>query len=156
MDATAIARKLIEPVPVHRTFGLEVESAVDGVGRVAMTAATAFANVIGALHSSGLITLVDAAGLAAIIAAADDEAQLSGVLPLGTAATLEFRSPGRGRLTATCALDDEARSTLRTLLSGATDRASIRTDAEVVDEAGTVVCRGGFTWRVRRRVPPSA
>jgi hypothetical protein len=56
--------------------------------------------VIGSLHSSGLVALVDAAGLAAIIAAAAEEHELQDVTPLGWVAHLEFLSPACGRLVA--------------------------------------------------------
>jgi hypothetical protein len=69
MDVTALARTLLEPVPAHRTAGIEVLRAADGAAEVALQTPEALVNVIGSLHSSGLIALVDAAGLAAIIAA---------------------------------------------------------------------------------------
>ncbi len=84
-------------------------------------------NVIGSLHSSGLISLVDAAGLAAIIAACQDTDDFTGVVPLGAAASLEFLAPARGRLVASCALDEATRAALRPVLSGAEARARIST-----------------------------
>ncbi|WP_405731646.1 DUF4442 domain-containing protein [Streptomyces sp. NBC_01537] len=150
MDATALARSLLEPVPAHRTAGIEVLSAVDGAAEIAATTPPGLANVIGSLHSSGLIALVDAAGLAAIIAASESPDDFRGIVPLGAAASLDFLAPGRGRLTASCRLGPEAREALRPLLSGERDRARFSTVAEVTDEAGTPVCRGRFEWSVRR------
>src|SRR5262249_43796467 len=72
-DLTALARALIEPVPAPRTAGIAVLRAVDGAAEVALDPPPELANVIGSLHSSGLITLVDAAGLAAIVAAGESE-----------------------------------------------------------------------------------
>ncbi len=91
MDVTVLARSLLEPVPAHATAGLEVLRAADGSAEVALSTPLTLTNVIGSLHSSGLITLADAAGLAAIIAACETEDEMRGVLPLGAAATLEFR-----------------------------------------------------------------
>ena len=59
-------------------------------------------NVVGSLHSSGLIALVDATGLAALISAATDEDQLEGVIPLGSVARIEFLAPAHGLLVGRC------------------------------------------------------
>ena len=104
MDVTTLARTLLEPVPAHAAAGLEVVRAADGAAEVALLTQPTLTNVIGSLHSGGLITLADAAGLAAIIAACESEDEMRGVLPLGAAAALEFRAPARGRLTASCRL----------------------------------------------------
>lgn len=148
MNGTDVARDLLAPIPAHATTGLSVVSATDGVGVVAMDPVPSLANVVGSLHSSGLITLIDAAGLAAIIAAGP--AEMDGVIPLGSAATLRFLAPARGRLTATCALDAHARDQLATLFARATPKIKIKTSAAVRDEHGTLVCEGSFQWSIRR------
>jgi acyl-coenzyme A thioesterase PaaI-like protein len=150
MDATALARSILEPIPAHRTAGLRVLRAADGAAEIELVTPAALANVIGSLHSSGLTTLADAAGLAAIIAAVSQPGDIRGVLPLGVAAALEFRAPARGRLVAACRLDEEARQALAPLLAGQQDPARLSTAATVTDESGTVVGRGRFDWSIRR------
>lgn len=150
VDATALARTLLDPVPAHRTAGIEVLRAADGAAELALSTPRALTNVIGSLHSSGLIALVDAAGLAAMIAVSESADAFRGVVPLGAAASMEFLAPARGRLVASCRLDDTAREALRAVLSGESDRARLSTSAEVVDGTGTPVCRGTFDWSVRR------
>lgn len=76
--------------------------AADCEAELALSAPPGLRNVIGSLHSSGLIALVDAAGLAAMIAASDSAESFRGVVPLGAGAVMEFLAPGRGRLTASC------------------------------------------------------
>lgn len=93
MDATRLARLLLDPVPAHRTFGIEVLVEVDGYAEVGLDVMPPMTNVIGSLHSSGLIALIDAAGLAAIIGACETEADFVGVVPLGAAASFEFKAP---------------------------------------------------------------
>ncbi|WP_329387525.1 PaaI family thioesterase [Streptomyces sp. NBC_01716] len=156
MDVTEQARALLEPVPAHRTAGIEVLRAADGAAEVALTTPHELTNVIGSLHSGGLAALIDAAGLAAIIAAGESEDAFQGVVPLGAQASLEFLAPARGRLVATCRLDDEASRALRPVLARETDRARVTTRTEVVDSAGVLVCRGSFEWSVRRttHAPP--
>jgi hypothetical protein len=101
-----------------------VRRAVDGTAEVVLVTPPAMTNVIGSLHSSGVVALVDAAGLAAIIAACDTDDEF-GVTPLGAAAWLTFHARERGRLVASCRLDPQARVALRPLLAGkAEQRAS--------------------------------
>ncbi|MFF7392969.1 hypothetical protein ACFZAE_31585 [Streptomyces scabiei] len=57
MDRTALARTLLEPIPAHRT------------AEIATRTPPELTNVMGSLHSSGLVALLDATGLGAIIAA---------------------------------------------------------------------------------------
>jgi len=149
VDVTALARSLLEPVPAHRTLGIQVVRAGDGCGEVMVETPLSMTNVIGSLHSSGLIALVDAAGLAAIIGACAAGDDVGGVVPLGAVASLDFRAPARGRLTASCRLDPGTRRALRPVLAGAEDRTRVTTVADVVDEKGVLVCRGTFEWSVR-------
>ncbi|MBG0564530.1 hypothetical protein [Actinoplanes aureus] len=152
MDLTGLARSLLGPIPAHQMVGLEVLQAADGVGVVAVDVRPQMTNVFGSLHSSGLITMIDAAGLAAIIGAGPSKAALDGVVPLGGAAALRFRAPARGRLVATCSLDETARRALAEIFAGA---AWVRfsTTATVTGRNGAVVCEGSFDWSVRHVVP---
>ncbi|GAA3225196.1 DUF4442 domain-containing protein [Actinocorallia longicatena] len=150
MDTTALASSLLDPLPAHVTSGIRVVSAADGRGEVATTVPERMTNVIGSLHSSGLIALADAAGLAAIIGACRDEAGFRGVIPLGRAASLEFLAPGRGLLTAVCVLGEDAANALRLLYEGRTVKARLSTTATITDATGTAVCRGTFDWSLRR------
>lgn len=150
MDLTRLARRLLEPIPANDTLGLKVLQARDGAAEVAIDPAPRLANVIGSLHSSGLITLLDAAGLAALIATARDEREFDGVIPLGATAELRFLAPARGRLIAHCHLDGQAVASVRSLLDGATSKIALTTSSEITDPSGTVVCTGDFHWSVRR------
>lgn len=150
MDLTELARRLLEPIPANKSFGLQVTRAKNGEAEVALDAPPQLANVIGSLHSSGLIALLDAAGLAAIIATAHTEEEFDGVIPLGAAAELQFLAPARGRLVARCNLRESDIATVRSLLDGETDKISLKTAVDVSNSAGAVVCTGGFRWSVRR------
>lgn len=156
VDMTALARTRLESVPAHRTARIEVVRAVDGEAELACDTPMELTNVIGSLHSGGLVALLDAAGLGALIASGSHAGALERIVPLGTAAAVEFLAPARGRLVAACRLDEEARSALEPLWTGETDRARISTRAEITDAAGTVVCRGRFDWSVRRTPAGSA
>ncbi|XVU30242.1 DUF4442 domain-containing protein [Actinoplanes sp. CA-054009] len=151
MDATELARELLDPIPAHRTAGLEVIGASDGVGAVACDPPPGLANVIGSLHSSGLTTLADAAGLAAIIAAVPSPDAFDGVVPLGAAASMRFLAPARGRLTAVCELEMETRQRLKAFYGGVEPRVRLTTTARITDEDGTIVATGSFDWSMRRR-----
>jgi acyl-coenzyme A thioesterase PaaI-like protein len=150
VDLTELARRLLEPIPANKTFGLRVTRAKNGEAEVALDAPPQLANVIGSLHSSGLIALLDAAGLAAIISVAHTEEEFDGVIPLGAAAELQFLAPARGQLVARCNLCESDIATVRSLLDGETDKISLKTTVDVSNSAGAVVCTGGFRWSVRR------
>ncbi|WP_211359753.1 PaaI family thioesterase [Actinocorallia herbida] len=150
MDTTGYARSLLMAVTVHRTAGLEVLRSADGRGEVAVPGPGPLANVIDSMHSSGLITLIDAAGLAAILSVARTPAETEGVLALGRSASLEFLAPARGRLTAVTELGPVERAAVRSVLSGTGPRTRLTTSADITDAEGKVVCRGSFTWSLRR------
>jgi acyl-coenzyme A thioesterase PaaI-like protein len=149
MDATPFAASLLESVPANASFGLQVVRAVDGLGEVAIPETPAFGNVIGALHSSGLIALIDAAALAAVISAADTPDQFDGVLPLGSVAQAEFLAPARGRIVASCDLPADDHAALAAFYAGHTNRIKLTTWADLLDPTGAVVCRGSFTWSIK-------
>jgi acyl-coenzyme A thioesterase PaaI-like protein len=151
MDATDLARRLLDPIPAHRTLGLEVLHAVDGAAEVAADVPPALTNVIGSLHSSGLVTLVDAAGLAALIAASEEPDGFAGIVPLGAAAELRFLAPARGRLVASCRLADDARAAVAAVCAGTAETTRTITETEITDAGGVTVCRGTFDWSLRRR-----
>lgn len=156
MDCTRLAARLLESVPANRSFGVRVLRADSAGAEVVLDAPEAFANVIGALHSSGLVALIDATGLAAMIGAAQDDSEFDGLTPLGTMASLQFLAPARGPLTGHCALEPFERSALRELLEARVRKEELETCVEVTDRDGIMVCRGRFTWKLRRAHPVPA
>jgi acyl-coenzyme A thioesterase PaaI-like protein len=155
MDCTRLAARLLEPVPANRSFGLRVLRADASGAEVLLEEGAPFANVIGALHSSGLIALIDAAGLAAMIGSCHAEAEFDGLTPLGTTASVQFLAPARGPLIGRCQLEPFESCVLRDLLEGRTRKEELETSVEVVDRDGLVVCRGRFAWKLRRAHAPS-
>lgn len=149
MDATALARSLLEPVPAHRTAGIQVLRAVDCAAEVALDTPYGLTNVIGSLHSSGLIALLDAAGLAAVVAAVEAPGSSTAWCRSGPRRR-SSSSPPRAAGWWPPARWARPRGALREVLSGAGDRARLATVAEISDATGAVVCRGGFDWSVRR------
>jgi acyl-coenzyme A thioesterase PaaI-like protein len=154
MDSTSLARQLLESVPANRSFGLHVLRADATGAEVTLELSSAHENVIGSLHSSGLIALIDAAGLAALIGSCQAQDEFEGLTPLGTTASLQFLAPARGRLVARCVLDSFERHAVRELLERRVRKEELETCVEVVDRDETVVCRGRFAWKVRRAHAP--
>ncbi len=105
-------------MPANRSFGITVENARGARATVALDLKPELENVIGSLHASGLMALVDATGLAAMISLADAPDQFTGITPLATDAQLVFIAPARGRLRGYCQLDPDDQSGLRELLDG--------------------------------------
>jgi acyl-coenzyme A thioesterase PaaI-like protein len=90
VDLTSLAIELLDRLPANRTLGLTIAEAVDGVGRAVLPVSEGVRNVIGALHSSGVAALADAAALAAVLSVAPAEALARRLQPLGTQASLTF------------------------------------------------------------------
>ena len=148
-DPTALAAALLGELPANRTLGLSVTWAVGGEGRAALAVDEPVHNVIGTLHASGVIALVDAAALAAVISVAPDELTARRLQPLGIAAALEFLQPVRGVSRATCRLDPDARLALSELLDGSSERARFTTRSVVSGEGAPKAAEGTFDWVVR-------
>jgi acyl-coenzyme A thioesterase PaaI-like protein len=151
MDATALAASLLESVPANQTFGITVQDARDAHATVTLEVKPELENVIGSLHASGLMALVDATGLAAMISLAQAPDQFTGITPLATDAQLIFVAPARGRLCGYCELGAEDQVGLRELLERKTDRTQLTSDVRILDEENAIVCRGYMVWKLRRR-----
>lgn len=149
VDLTSLAVELLDVLPANRTLGLTVVEAVDGVGRVVLPVAEGTRNVIGALHSSGVAALADAAALAAALSAAPDEATARRLQPLGTQARLTFQRPIRGTASATCQLDPSCRAALARLWDGRDERARFTTLATIDGDEAPRAATGEFDWIVR-------
>jgi hypothetical protein len=57
VDLTSLAAELLDRLPANRTLGLTIVEALDGVGRAVLPVSEGVRNVIGALHSSGVVAL---------------------------------------------------------------------------------------------------
>jgi len=152
LDSTHLASTMLEPVPANRSFGIEVLHAAHASAEVCMLVPREMTNVVGSLHSSGLIALVDATGLAALISAATDESQLEGLVPVGSVARIEFLAPAHGLLVGRCTVEVDDLAAIETVYKRRRNRATLSTEAEIFDSQETLVCRGKFTWSVSRAV----
>jgi acyl-coenzyme A thioesterase PaaI-like protein len=150
LDSTDLASDLLEPIPANRSFGIEVLHAAHASAEVCMLVPQEMTNVIGSLHSSGLIALVDATGLAALISAATEADQLEGVIPLGSVARIEFLAPAHGLLVGRCTVAVDDLAAIESVYRRRRAKAELMTVAEIYDSRETLVCRGSFTWVVRR------
>lgn len=149
MDSAKLAAELLDRLPANRTLGLTVTDAHDGVGRARLPVAEGVWNVIGALHSSGIVALADAAALAAVLSVAPDEELARRLQPLGTNARVEFQRPVRGVALAACKLDAEARVALETLYAGRHDRARFTTATIIDGDQAAHAAVGEFDWIAR-------
>jgi len=158
VDLTPLAVELLDGLPANRTLGLTVVEAVDGIGRVVLPVSEGTRNVIGALHSSGVAALADAAALAAVLSVAPDEATARRLQPLGARARLTFQRPIRGTAFATCELDPSGRAALARLWEGRDERARFTTlttiDGDEAPGAATASSTGSFALRQARTPEP--
>ena len=149
MDLTSLAVELLERLPANRTLGLTVVEAVDRIGRVEMAVSDGVRNVIGALHSSGVAALADAAALAAALSVAPDETLARRLQPLGVEARLTFERPLRGIASAVCQLDAVAAAALSALFEGCQPRARFTTLTGIDGDGASSAAAGEFDWVVR-------
>jgi uncharacterized protein (TIGR00369 family) len=149
MDLTFLAVELLDRLPANRTLGVTVAQALDGVGQAVLPVSEGTHNVIGALHSSGVAALADAAALAAILSSAPGEAAGRRLQPLGVEARLRFQRPVRGTALATCRLDAEARAALAALFDGSLRPARLTTLATIDGQDASRAAEGEFDWVIR-------
>jgi acyl-coenzyme A thioesterase PaaI-like protein len=149
METTLAAQRLLHPIPANHTLGLSVTHAVDGTAEVEVQAAPNLANVVGSMHSSGLMALADAAGLAAFISMARSDEELDGVIPLGASAEMQFLAPARGVLVARCTLGHQDGAWARGLFAGHVDHIHISTATDVRSK-GQLVATGRLHWSIKR------
>ena len=149
VDLRSLAAELLDRLPANRTLGLTIIEVHDGCGRARLPVTHEVCNVIGALHSSGVAALADAAALAAVLSLAPDEELARRLQPLGVHARLTFRRPVRGVAVATCELDPGARAAVQRLFEGLEDRARFTTVAVIDGEDAPAAAQGEFDWVVR-------
>ena len=149
MDLTSLAVELLDSLPANRTLGLTVTEARDGIGRAALPVNVAVHNVIGAMHSSGVAALADAAALAAVLSMAPDETTARRLQPLGVQARLSFHRPVRGIAVATCQLDQLGMAALAGLYEHPNDRARLTTQTIIDGDDDPRAAEGEFEWVIR-------
>jgi len=156
MVTTSQIRALVQSVPANKTLGLEVLQTDDGFAQVAVTVPTAMTGVTGSLHTGGLVDIVDAAGLAAILSTCPKATPARNVVPTGAAAVFDFLAPAHGRLIGSCSLSEATRTTLRQFWFEQVHHVKIMAFAAVSDTTGEEVCRASFGWSLHRDLARSA
>ena len=149
MDLTSLAVELLDQLPANRTLGLTVTEVRNGIGRAMLPVSDGVRNVIGALHSSGVVALADAAALAAVLSVAPDEPTARRLQPLGVKVRLTVRRPVRGMALATCRLDADDRAAIASLCEGRVERAQLTTLAVIDGDDEPAAAEGEFDWVVR-------
>lgn len=149
MDLDSVAVDLLDRLPANRTLGLRITEVGDGIARAELPVSEPVTNVIRALHSSGVVALADAAGLAAALSVSPDEATARRLQPLGVEVRVTFHRPVRGIAVATCILDAISRAALARLFSGAEERARLTTLTTIDGDRALGAAEGEFDWVVR-------
>ena len=149
VDLTRLAAELLDGLPANRTLGLSVVEAADGTGKAVLPVSNAVHNIIGALHSSGIAALVDAAALAAVLSVAPDEATAHRLQPLGLQARLMFERPVRGTAVGTCRLDRDSAAAVTNLCLRGHGPARLTTVTVIDSDDALAAARGEFDWTLR-------
>ena len=126
-----------------------MSQACDGRGVAGLAVSEPVHNVIGSLHSSGVVALADAAALAAVLSTAPDEATARRLQPLGVQAEVVFHRPARGVAEAVCRLDSVAEQALADMYAGNRHQIRVNTRIEIGTSANAVAAEAVFTWAIR-------
>lgn len=145
-----MAAGLLETTPVHRVLGLTVERAAEGTSRLAAANGEALRD---ALHTSETTTLIEAAGFAAIIAAARDEPSAHRLRLVPVAARLQFHNPVSRPARAVCHLTDQAVQILDGLFAGDYTTVQITTHIVVDTDRDENAVTAAFDWSIRLTSP---
>jgi len=149
VDLTRLAVELLDGLPANRTLGLFVVEAADGVGKAVLPVSDGEHNVLGALHSSGIAALADAAALAAVLSVAPGEPAARRLQPLGIQARFMFERPLRGTAVATCRLDRDTAAAVTDLYRRGDGRARVTTLTTIDGDDAPTAARGEFDWTLR-------
>lgn len=135
-------------IPILASMGTRVVEAGEGRGVVELPAEPN-ANHFGALYAGSLFTVAEVLGGLIPGTTFDLEGELAGFVPLVKSVDIRFRRPAFGavRARAELAPGDRERIPAEALANG---KAEFVLEAEVVDEAGTVVAATRAVYQIRR------
>ena len=151
VDADYLTRHLIARVPAYALLGIHLLEGAGSAVAVTMISPQLFAESSGVIHAGALVTLLEASGVAMLLAVCGGEGEACALGWTQVSATLDFRLPARGQLVAECMADDAIGDAVRQVTRGQCERARVATLTEVRDSTGAVVCGGTLRWNLHRR-----
>lgn len=134
-------------VPMVKYLGLEIVEVGPGRGVVRLPDKPEILNHVKSQHAAGLFAAGETASGAAMTGALADK--MAGMTPLAKGAEISYKRLGKGPITATATLSEDATEIGRRLDSDG--KAEFEANIEMTDEAGTLVATMSVLWHVSKR-----
>ncbi len=145
-DFDALREALQGAIPFNTHVGLEVAEVADGRGVVRLPDDKKLHNHVGSQHAAGLFAAGEAASGAAFMGAFAEH--LAGLTPLAASAEIDYRTLGKGTITATATLAEDVDGLLGKLESDG--KVEFPVTIEMADDDGQVVAGMTVNWHVRK------
>ena len=147
MDYEMLKAALGNAVPMVKYLGLEIVEVGPGRGVVRLPDKPEILNHVKSQHAAGLFAAGETASGAAMTGALADK--MAGMTPLAKGAEISYKRLGKGAITATAALSEDA-AAIATRLD-ADGKAEFEANIDMTDEAGTVIATMTVLWHVSKR-----
>lgn len=134
-------------VPMVKYLGLEIVEVGPGRGVVRLPDKPEILNHVKSQHAAGLFAAGETASGAAMTGALADK--MAGMTPLAKGAEISYKRLGKGAITATAALSEDAAAIGSRL--DADGKAEFEANIDMTDEAGTLVATMTVLWHVSKR-----
>ena len=146
-DYEMLRNVLGSAVPMVKYLGLEVVEVGPGRGVVRLPDKPELLNHVRSQHAAGRFAAAETASGAAMTGALADK--LAGMTPLAKSAEISYKRLGKGPITATGVLSEDAETIGKRI--EADGKAEFEANVEMTDEAGTVVATMTVLWHVSKR-----
>src|SRR5262245_2621795 len=146
-DYEMLRNVLGNAVPMVKYLGLEIVEVGPGRGVVRLPDKPELLNHVKSQHAAGLFAAAETASGAAMTGALADK--LAGMTPLAKSAEISYKRLGKGPITATGVLSEDAETIGKRI--EADGKAEFEANVEMTDEAGTVVATMTVLWHVSKR-----
>lgn len=134
-------------VPMVKYLGLEIVEVGPGRGVVRLPDKPEILNHVKSQHAAGLFAAGETASGAAMTGALADK--MAGMTPLAKGAEISYKRLGKGAITATATLSEDA-AAIATRLD-ADGKTEFEANIDMTDEAGTLVATMTVLWHVSKR-----
>jgi len=142
----ALAKELLQNLPLNRHLGVEVLAVSAAAGSCLLPDREELKNHVGTQHAGALFTVGEAASGACVLGALGEH--VATVTPLAKNATIAYKKPARGPIVGAASLKEPIASVLDRL--AAEGKTSFGVHVVLTDTAGLVVAEMDVEWHLRK------
>ncbi len=140
-----VAKDILAALPLNRHLGVEVLEVAAERGVCQLPEREELKNHVGTQHAGALFTVGEAASGACVLGALGE--RLATVTPLAKSATIAYKKPARGPITATARVTEPVEAVLERL--GREGKALLDVAVSLEDGAGLLVAEMTVAWHLR-------